>query len=319
MSVMGKLFMTMGDINIMDNSETRAVIFNRDLVDDFGLESPYDLVNNGTWTLDIMYEMMKKVSADTNGDGAMDHKDRWGMISEPANMWQHYLGSGEKSISKDDDDLPYLTFNTDRGIAVMEKVHEIITDEQNTILTSHVVNMPNYWVEVLYPMFANDQALFFATAVGNTYKQLREMDSIFGVLPNPKFEETQDEYYNVLSDVWATTVSVPISCQDPDFSAFMLEALAAASVTTNSRTFNEVIFVNKGLRDEESIAMAKLIADTHVFDLGVFNNWYGLYYILSDIGSSESMNFASKYAASESGIIGAMEKTINLYKELDNK
>ncbi len=41
-------------------------------IEDFHLEMPYDLVNEGAWTLDKMAEMANIVAADLNGNGEVD-------------------------------------------------------------------------------------------------------------------------------------------------------------------------------------------------------------------------------------------------------
>ena len=72
LSYRGKLFMTTGDISILDNECTMVMFFNKQLISDFGLESPYDLVRSGTWTMDKLTEICSSVTADINGDGKLN-------------------------------------------------------------------------------------------------------------------------------------------------------------------------------------------------------------------------------------------------------
>ena len=51
------------------------------LVKQYGLQSPTDAVYDGTWTMDLVYEMMRAVANDTNGDGSMGEADTWGYIT----------------------------------------------------------------------------------------------------------------------------------------------------------------------------------------------------------------------------------------------
>jgi len=318
MSILGRLFILMGDINIFDNSETYGMIFNKEMAESFSLGSLYSLVDDGTWTIDKLYEMIQTVASDLNGDGIMDQNDRWGMFTQ-GDMCQYFLGAGERIARKDEDDVPYLTANSERGISVLEKAFELTTDSKTVFLTPKWTHLTsgNIFIDVVIPMFKNNQGLFYFTAIGNTYKHLRAMESEYGIVPVPKFEETQDEYYNGLLPSWATAVSIPVTSGDPDFSAFILEALSAESVLTVSKTYNELSFNTKGLRDEDSIRMAELISDTHSFDIGFLNDWGGIATMINGLINGTEMNFASKYASLEKSAQTALADTVEMYESFE--
>ena len=54
LSIGRKLFVIQGDLLIMDNDAMEAMIFNKTVLKDNGLESPYDIVKRGEWTFDNM-------------------------------------------------------------------------------------------------------------------------------------------------------------------------------------------------------------------------------------------------------------------------
>ncbi len=318
MSIAHHLFQALGDINKMDDQQTWGFIFNKDMFDAFNLGNPYSIVFNGEWTLDRMYTMMTTVAGDLNGDGKMDQNDRWGLETEHANFSYHFLGAGERMVRKDANDIPYLTLNTERGVAALEKIFEYVHDKSVVFNAQDwgSIAASSIYLEYIIPMFINDQALFYFTGIGNTYKHMRDMNSAYGLLPTPKYDEAQDSYYNTVSAGWCTSVCIPVTCADPDRSAFLLEALAAESVDTVSPAFYEVIFANKALRDEESMAIAELIFQTRVFDVGFFNKWGSVTELFWNITAGSTMDFASRYASSESKMQADMEATIALYEEL---
>lgn len=55
LSIGGKLYFTLGDLSIIDNDGIATIGFNKQLVEDYDLESPYEYVFNGTWTSDKMF------------------------------------------------------------------------------------------------------------------------------------------------------------------------------------------------------------------------------------------------------------------------
>lgn len=69
MRIADKLFITTGDISILDNECTMVMFFNKDMIEQYALESPYDLVNSHKWTLDKVGEMASLVTNDTDGNG----------------------------------------------------------------------------------------------------------------------------------------------------------------------------------------------------------------------------------------------------------
>jgi ABC-type glycerol-3-phosphate transport system substrate-binding protein len=113
-SIGGRLFVVQGDLLILDNDAMEAMIFNKDLLRDHGLESPYDIVRRGEWTFEKLLEMAKGIARDLNGDGQMYIKDDlFGYILQGDVANSFYVSGGEKIASKDQNDLPVITFGTE--------------------------------------------------------------------------------------------------------------------------------------------------------------------------------------------------------------
>ena len=318
MSIGGKLYHVIGEFNTMTDSQTWGFIFNKKLVDDLNLGDFYELVRNGTWTLDAAIEKMNATKADLNGDGVMDVNDRWGIFTEVQNLARHLSSAGERVSSKDKNDMPMLTLNNERAMSVIEKAYNLLRDKTVSFVAGDwsKLAVSNVYTEFIIPMFMADQGLFYHTGIGNTFKHMRDMKSPYGVVPNPKFDEAQDEYYHVVAEAWATTVAIPITCKDPDFAAFMLEALAAESVNEIRDVYHNILFENKGLRDEDSIEMVDLIISTRIYDIGLFNNWGKITDNFNAAAKATSFDFASRYASIEAAMISGMNNTISLYEKL---
>ncbi len=310
MSINNKLYMILGDINIFDDSCTWSFFYNKVVADSLGITNLYEKAYDGTWTLDILYDYAKSGAADLNGDGIIDENDRFGMLTERANLYFHFLGTGERVAKKGTDGLPELTMYTERGASALDKIFTMMKDGNcssiNEDRTSGQSNLQ---------LFRTNAALFHFGAVGGGYSHLRSMTDAFGILPVPKLDESQTEYYNGVSQFWGTALGIPVTDNDPAFAAYMLEAMSAASVSTVTKAFNEIVFNSKGLRDEESIGMLELIAHSRVYDIGYLNNWGSVQSVMNNLMTKDTLQFSSEYAKLEPKMLKDLEKSISLYKE----
>lgn len=96
----GIAFAEAGNYSLSVISRAGGYVFNKDRITEFGLESPYELVKNGTWTIDKMYEMAGMNYLDVNGDGKMDGNDYYGIVSSPKEQFLRALFGCEIQLVK---------------------------------------------------------------------------------------------------------------------------------------------------------------------------------------------------------------------------
>lgn len=84
-----------------------ALGYNKKLINQYGLDDPYELYMNNTWTWDAWLEMMKTITQDTDGDGATD---QWGWRGAWTNMLSQLLFSNGATIASiEADESGYIT------------------------------------------------------------------------------------------------------------------------------------------------------------------------------------------------------------------
>ena len=313
LTIGNKLFFTVGDLFIMDNDATWLVIFNKELIRDLELENPYDIVRNNKWTFDKLLDMCKGVSKDLNGDGIMDRNDFYGNVSQGENMTAYYLASGEKYVSKDSGDLPFTAMDSERSLSVVEKIYDLMYD--NTVSY-------NYWdlsdaepFKITQAMFENNQAVFKITALQLVIR-MRNMETNFGIIPMPKYEETQKDYAHYVHPT-ASALSIPVSNQNMERTGIILEALAAESYYTVRPAYYEISINGKFLRDEESIEMLDIILDSRVYELAMMFGWNGLGGVLEDMYRPKKRDFVSTYEKKKDSYDKAINKTIESFQNSD--
>lgn len=311
LSIGGKLYFCTGDLSIMANDATWIQMFNKKMIDDFSLESPYDLVNNGKWTIDKMVEMGRAVSSDIDGDGNMKWDiDQYGFVTHASSCEGFFFGSGCNIIAKDQDDLPYLNMSDDRVIKVIERATPMISDKTLVVNGSVQSLSP---VTQMQPVFESGRSLFYGEVM-QCIIRLRTMEIDFGVIPFPKLDEEQEEYNHFIHTT-ACMVSVPLSNPDIDKTGILLEAMAAKSKYTLQKAYYDVCLEGKFMRDEESTGMLDIILRSRNYDIGYIYNWGSLFTAFSSSITKGDTDFASKYAKAEPSAIKAMDKTVAAWTE----
>lgn len=304
MSLGGKVFSVMGDMLTMDDDATAAVFFNKKLAEANGLPDLYEMVNNGTWTIDKLTEYAAIAAQDANGDGTMDEKnDVWGAMSEYATTFALISGSGYTMITKDESDTPVDASMDEHYIAMYEKVLKLQNDWDVTLYAESVSGYSDVWTQCMDVTFQSDRALFNICWL-NRASLFREMETDFGILPMPKYDEAQESYHSFVHMYCANCIIVPKTNSDLERTGVVIEALSAESVDTLKPAYYEKALKGKGSRDEESSEMLDIIFATRIFDLGYMFNWGSVY---SNVGS-----LAGKEGGDISGYASTMQKMSRL-------
>ncbi len=302
LSILNHIYYATGDISVMDNEGTWCVLFNKDLAKNYKVGDLYSMVDTGKWTIDFMYETTKSVSLDLNGDSKMTIDDRWGLLTESFNTYGFWIGGGDKIISKDENDIPFITIYNDHSVSMIDKVLTLQFDKGVTFSSS---SAPDY--TSFSNVFSNGNAMFLYCSM-LMITNFRASDTYFGILPAAKFDESQDNYYNTYSNGNCTAYSIPVTSSDMSRTGIILETMAAISKYKLTPAYYDISLKGKFLRDTESEKMIDLILATRNYDLGSVLNLGGAINVI--IGANASFDFASSYAKIEEKILNELESYI---------
>ncbi|MBQ6893558.1 MAG: extracellular solute-binding protein, partial [Clostridia bacterium] len=131
LAVAGKMFYTTGDIGVVDNIYTHALLFNKGLISSYNLESPYDLVRNNEWTLEKFGALVKQVGQDLDNNGVYNEKDMYGLMIWNDPMVAMLAGAGEKVASVNNSGEIELTLYSERVVNLYDTVQNIVFDQQH--------------------------------------------------------------------------------------------------------------------------------------------------------------------------------------------
>ncbi len=284
LSINNENYFATGDISMLALACTHAIVFNKDMVATYNLDNPYELVENGEWTIDKLREMATKVTADIDGEIGMSYKDRYGFLINSNFVTSMYIGTGMTLTGKNDSDVPYIAVIEEKQTAYskFKKIFELVNDSKATgkidyesggYYTSAYAAKGSVWVAATESV-ANGLALFRSMSIIDII-DLGKEDCRFGIIPTPKFDKKQDRYYSNVSTIYATSVAIPTSAPDAEMSAIVAQAMCEASTATTKEAYVEIILKGRKIQDFESEAMLDKIFAERVYDLGIVYGWGG--------------------------------------------
>lgn len=291
MAIAGRMYYSTGDITMIDNECTFCILFNKQMIEDYSLDDPYTLVKEGTWTIDRFVDMASQVSVDTNGDGKYTDADTYGYCIWWEAMGGIIAGSGGRFCDLNDKGEIELTFLNERTLDALNKFAVLAYDQT----LSYSIQKSADKIE---DMFANDQVMFYSRYLC-IVKKYRDMDTDFGILPYPKYDEAQKEYYSSVSSYGCSHICVPVAVEDLEMTGAVLEYMAAVSKDIVTPAYYDVTLQGKVLRDEESTEMLDIILDGRVFDLGWNYEIGDLYSDVLQMYMKSSTDFVSMYEKKE--------------------
>ncbi|MHC1694653.1 MAG: hypothetical protein AB9835_05145 [Eubacteriales bacterium] len=256
--------------------EAAFLMFNKNLLTDFGLDDPYKLVLDGKWTLDVLDTMVRGCYRDLNGDGVRNMDDTYGFTSDAwgsayALMWT----GGAHVTAKGDDELPYYDLLTERNVSLLEKVYKLFYENEGSAIRSDKdtmdFNSGGSKQDQAY-LFSTGKSLFLSERVGVLCTpEYRNASFEFGILPMPKYDEAQEKYLTMINE-HASVMAIPSTNTRTELTGKIIEGLAAESYRHLVPAYYEVALKTKYSRDETSVQMLDLIFDGVVYDFGLLYN-----------------------------------------------
>ena len=265
LTIAGKMFFASGAFNITAYDYTQTLLFNKSIIADTGLDDLYQLILDGKWTFDQFAEYCLAVQQDINGDGVYSDDDLHGYLATARMvMPSFWISGGVQTIYKDNNGIPYFAALEQSFVTVYDKILDCVRDNGAwyKAASPDVQNDP-----LLVTLFKNGNALFFDNCF-YTLKDLRDMEIDFGIIPYPKLDEAQDQYYTRLH--WTEICCIPISAGDAELerTSVILEAMACESEITVIPAYYDIALKTKMTRDEESEKMIDILFNTRVLDFG---------------------------------------------------
>ena len=293
----GMLFVCTGDIstNLLWMMET--MYFSKDLLIDLkGENAPkelYKLAEDGKWTIAKFYEYCTDVYSDLNSDGKKSSGDQMGYVCTWDGYFDDfYVGAGFNMCERDANGK--LVISPEWG---GEREDNFVKDLVDFTFTNDFFVGTDDTSKAMFPtgqaLFKNDRAKYAKTA-----RETAEIE--YGILPMPKYDETQENYSTNLGFPH-TLYAISSTSTQPENAALVLESMAANGYTEITPVLFEDALKLRYSPELEDAMMFDILRDTTCFDVGRIycssldnNSWD----IFRDSISKGSTSYVTKIKAS---------------------
>lgn len=303
-----RLYYCSGDISTNLLWMMTASFFNKDLIDRYGLEDPYQLVKDNKWTIDKMFEMTGDRYNDLDGGSTVDEGDFFGSVIYSINIDAFFTSSGvialEKNASGELIASPTLTD---------QKTYDLIDKLGKFLNTPDCIYADDTG---LRNIFFEERALFITDRVfivaGKDHGNSAKIEFEYGIVPVPKYSSDQAEYYTSVGHpftMYAISVAVENNETLLDACDATLELMGQKGYELVTPAVFETAMKVKYAHDNDASAMYDILRENVRFDMGrLYSAQIGdVYKVMRNEAYKASNTFASQYK----GLSRAIENGIN--------
>ncbi len=296
----GKLFTAHSDASPNLYESIWVGFFNKQIAEDEGIENIYELVNDGDWTIERVGILASQTARDLNGDSQLGNDDQWGILTHNGATFAFLRGQNERAIDIEDG-IPFLNDTDENFINAVEKIRAIF--ENSGVMWNQKHQSEFGWNCI--EGFENSRGLILFEVLGNA-ASLRDMDKDFGIIPFPKADEEQENYYSSYSRA-ANGFCIPKTAKDISRSGTVIELLSAYGYKYIRPAYYDKVLTGKTIRDNESANMLDIILENVSCEMAYNYPWGDCINAMANIMSGTS-DIMSTLESSKSGIEGAIEK-----------
>ena len=253
-----------GDINSLNIGTMSAFYFNFDLIDMYLQKKPqyfYDLVNEKLWTIEKVDELAAQCYRDLNGNGDEDEGDMFAFPwtgGEVSNQLLMSTKVADTFYTRDESGLVKIHMHGNNDIyRLVEEVRGLLRENQG-VRDYHT--MPAYTFDrLILDEFASNKYVFLAQRLtGACDVALRDMQSMYGILPYPLLDEG-DDYLSHIQGASSNICAPLIAEKNLEMIGICIEALCSESYRYTTDAFFNMALKNKYTNDIESAKMVDII------------------------------------------------------------
>ncbi len=258
------IYFASGDASVNVLHLMYAIYFNKDLIDQYQLENPIDLVHNNQWTLDKLIEMTKDSYEDLDASGKEDVGDFFGLVGASWGFDAFYTGSDLRLVEQDEDKLLIISedFYSQRAIDLCSKL-----GQWNKTGDCYIDDSAHQ------DPFVAGRSIFIQDRCHLADKRLvGQVDFTYSIVPTPLYDADQEDFISVVGNPFSL-YGLFINSENLDRAAAVLECWASEAYRTTTPAQFEMNMKLRYSESSDEADMYNIIRNTVCFDLGrLFNN-----------------------------------------------
>ncbi len=312
-TVADRLFYATSDLSLMAFDGVWAMYFSEGMMDELGLDYPYPLVKDGKWTMERLNEYSKE-AANLNGDQTFTFNVDGGAIYGEVSM------SGLENTRLYSFNIEYVKRDEDGRYQFTAHTAPEFTAAWETLINYHGAedgrfvygNTTDLAEDGYYQIFIDDRALFLSAELKGC-TMLREWEGTFGLIPQPKYNEDQENYE---SKVFSNVLSfcIPTTNTELTRTGVIVDYLTYESYCSLVPRYYDIHVGLKALTQDESRESLAIIRGTRGIEVSIPFDWtYDLAIALRGLAKKNSLEIASTIETYQEACIAAINKTYEEY------
>lgn len=320
-SKIGKgLYTITGDISLSLIRYSFAMYFNKQLIEDYGIENPYETVREGKWTHDRLQSIVGNIYTDTDGNGERDDSDFYGLGTSNVIIVDAYTSAYDmKMVQINSEGYPELVLNAEKAADIINKIYKLNWESEGVRAYKEISD--NNEMPDLCEAFSQNNFIFINNWIyGVETDFLRNMDEDYGIIPYPKYDEAQAGYYTFQHDQIGV-FAIPSTSVRAETASAVLEAMSSESNVSVVPAYYDIALKGKYSRDADSAEMIDIIHNGHKLDAAwIYCTTIGtLAQTPRNMMLAQSSDFASTYKRSEKLYNKTIQRLTESFTKLDEK
>lgn len=302
----GSIYMMTGDISYLSVGEAVGQFFNKNLLRNVGLDTPYQLVRDGKWTYENFKMYKEQLSDSLDGDGSRNiATDKAAYVT---GWWRGPMNvaysTGGRWLEVGEDDITVIGANDHNLTTVFDDYFAMLK-------TGSIIIQGNY--ADAWDAFNANRIGFYDDLTLNA-KEFSKAGTPFGLVPMPKASENVKQNYtfvNAATNTFMVPAAVLGDSKTTEMTSVVLELMAYYGSKDVLPTYYKEVLTTGTQTDAESVEMMGIIRKSLVYDLGYYYNMGGI----SGIGQIMAEELLKK----NYGEIGSFSTKYTQYSDLVDK
>ena len=311
LTINDQIYFLVGDYCLTYFEYLYVMYFNKQIAENENIGDLYQMVRTGDWTIDKAIELSKGVYRDVNGDGWAGPDDQFGYITDYENTADAIFSFFDiQSTSRNEDGQIVLSLDQGKMVSILEKMIDFYNTDD---VFAHKTSSDDLDIP-FDAIFTEDRALFYPERLEKA-QEYRSMETDFGIIPFPKWEESQEKYYTQAQNAYSVAV-VPLDAPNLEMTGAGFDVLSALSYDLVTPAYYDMALKGKFARDDESGEMLDIIRDGICINFGFFyNDGVGPAGAIRLLLHQKNSNFVSYYAANRKGYERNLKKVLAIYED----